>query len=618
MKRSFTAINTIAQTYPGANTGFGPVFSGPLVDVDLPQDIKTAIFDFFLYDKFCLFDYIPNPLLNQTYYSIGVRICDPNSFYFKKFTIFTENQTNTSYEVQKYLNEAFGFRDFILVKKNYVLSGETLMTGDVISVISSEEMTARNWNNLMHALEGNTEQEKNRSRGGNGYDKKHQKNRSFKKDLKVEANKKKNSKGNLHYVRKEVAPKVQDEKDDIIKCDPLNAWNSENKGFIYQKLSCRGYNYSIVRPIEMNSEQRVQYFGFLKELVGRQSDKIDVVSPSDNDADPPLISVQDIPLVKIMEIPEEIPITVTSTKYEPRAYYYEYTDSNDKPIPKEILAKLKSSYGWFAPTMMNKYYFLPAFFLYIFFIFVYIFPFFVCDCSNDNVEFILFALIRQCNGHLSGVYIFWGLVLRFFISTAIIVIIYLFMKFPRWGTDVVRLHCRKTEFIVDALHPLFCNKFNDLVDLRREMDRTFKITQDDYIISYRHIYDTKYVYFSENEYGDKFIYKQEMVSTAVSEGRISLELLTHMFSAKSTANTLSSEAIIERLGNSTSMGPFINYDRGMNLSEDLLNDTSRRACDIIMSFRFLGRSTDIFQEHFRRGDQIRLGLDPLVLPGTSR
>jgi len=143
-------------------------------------------------------------------------------------------------------------------------------------------------------------------------------------------------------------------------------------------------------------------------------------------------------------------------------------------------------------------------------------------------------------------------------------------------------------------------------DLRRETDKNFKITHTSKL--YRSVESvTKYTHYG---YLDKY---QIFTPTGCIEERVpetesvfDAELCMQMLNSKNTNMNVSAEAMLERMNQSCSSGPFINYDRSNNLVNDFENASARLAQTIALSMRFENAVTDINHQLFRKLDTMRL------------
>lgn len=151
---------------------------------------------------------------------------------------------------------------------------------------------------------------------------------------------------------------------------------------------------------------------------------------------------------------------------------------------------------------------------------------------------------------------------------------------------------------------------NPNVDLRREADLTFQNKLAFKAVKYIETVRDTY------EYGHNFgmfkWVKHETVDIEVSPVRTAdAELLTQMTNPRNISMNNSAESLIERLGNSN--GPMINYDRADIFEEDVNANTSRLATGVVLSARCDNLKTCVYESLFRKADQVRLRL----VPGTK-
>ena len=89
-----------------------------------------------------------------------------------------------------------------------------------------------------------------------------------------------------------------------------------------------------------------------------------------------------------------------------------------------------------------------------------------------------------------------------------------------------------------------------------------------------------------------------------------LELVLQMLSPKNTLYTISPEAVLERLANSTNVGPFIHYNRGDMLKDAIMDNSCRFASIHILSHRSKFREVGIYNTLFQKGVSMRLVENP--------
>lgn len=159
---------------------------------------------------------------------------------------------------------------------------------------------------------------------------------------------------------------------------------------------------------------------------------------------------------------------------------------------------------------------------------------------------------------------------------------------------------------VQITEHLYTNERTPLCDLRQEAERNFKITQDQHVYNY---FDELFIHYPIGYvgYDGKFVETDSVVEEKMkSTYSCDLELVAQMLNSKSMSMTVSAEGMIERLGNSTNLGPFINGNKLNHFQSDLNNNSARLATHICLHWRYYQRETDIFDQLFRQGDLIRL------------
>lgn len=143
-------------------------------------------------------------------------------------------------------------------------------------------------------------------------------------------------------------------------------------------------------------------------------------------------------------------------------------------------------------------------------------------------------------------------------------------------------------------------------DGRRESDKNFEIKQINHLCEYQEILykRTEYGYFDKyfRFHPTGFVQQKNDVTTHKAD----LELVMQMMTPKNTCLNISAEAMLERLNNSTSAGPFISYERHNSLHLDIENDSSRLAQTIALHMRMDVLGTDVNNQLFRMGDMMRL------------
>ena len=143
-------------------------------------------------------------------------------------------------------------------------------------------------------------------------------------------------------------------------------------------------------------------------------------------------------------------------------------------------------------------------------------------------------------------------------------------------------------------------------DFRRNVDRNFKINQETCYWSYDEevckvcdvgYWDDNYEFITEKTFTEK-----EHGFNKIAD----LELTSQMSTSKNVGMNSSPLVIAERMMNSTNLGPFIHYNRRDVFYNDVLNNSARLAHCIAMSRRAENISTDIYNQLFRNSDTMRL------------
>jgi hypothetical protein len=170
----------------------------------------------------------------------------------------------------------------------------------------------------------------------------------------------------------------------------------------------------------------------------------------------------------------------------------------------------------------------------------------------------------------------------------------------------VRRH-KITNFRYVASHPL--------VDHRRETDRSFDPKENTNLYTFREtVADFMLVEIRSEVTGNWDTHKStcNMVGTS-SELLTDLELVTQMLNPKNCLNTIGMSATMTRLANSTHLGPFIRYERGLMLQYPIFDNATRLCCAVIFASRSENRDTNLYNLLFLQEESTRLVDDPLVL-----
>jgi len=540
---------------------------------------------------------------------------------------------------------------------------DEIYNGDVIHVVGGfDQYLADKWNRIMHSMNGNmkpskkfnnklikgnndtgTVQEKNRKNGGNGC-KKSQKN-SNKQKLDFYANKRA-----VNYVYKENNQSKLEEVNEfhdygMYDLFAITGFIPEDKRTVVG-LKKGGYRIQVVVPLEMSQSEKndlesfrtrwyQHYADFAEKEINFEREEIMQNIPL-----PPLPQAKLVPvppLAKpkakasivdhnvalndvIIDIPDnedsgnesdndseltEIIIDkgLSSKKINliqsmvPN-YAYKYTDEKDQDIPNKIMADRRTS--WAKPSRKNPMYRYPAYIVAVVLMAIYFCGYFYIS-EQTGLNFLIVHPFKS-----SLIVQFYSFMLKQLQVLGIIIMMYKFMRFPYHEWEVVRQHSREMSFIVDSQHPLVTTNITD-PDFRRQMDVSFKLAQGEMLVTYKHIYSWEYHYIYYDDTADRCVSRKVHEHISTEEGMCSLELLMQMTGPKTTALTISAESVIERMGNSCNLGPFINYSRSDCLTDDVLNNTAKCAVDVILSHRYKYNKTDIYQQHFRTEDRIRMG-----------
>lgn len=143
-------------------------------------------------------------------------------------------------------------------------------------------------------------------------------------------------------------------------------------------------------------------------------------------------------------------------------------------------------------------------------------------------------------------------------------------------------------------------------DMRRQADQTHEVTVKEELCMYNE-YVEEYVNLKfdtplgKMETGGVLGYTEANLDLVASRA-----LVKEMYQPRSVSMNISPESLMERMASNTANGQFIDYDRSTSLNTDIINDSARLALAIMMSHRSQRVKTDIYEEVFRRGDLVRV------------
>lgn len=326
----------------------------------------------------------------------------------------------------------------------------------------------------------------------------------------------------------------------------------------------------------------------------------------------------------------------------PNTLFYRYVDKN--MLTAGGSAGLNMFRIHFAECKWNE----PYFLLYKFFIFI------IIALIQNNLRMLLLALVMRCLPILLCLYAFnkirtlnysyteiplliltvtftiilvnldvflrvtlfflyylepFDELISFFIYFSYAILSFL-MKRPFFVShaDVIRTRITKIDYSQTLL---MVN--NPLFDFRRAFDTNFAISLNEAHIPVESTYQSHVIYYGHDYYGDVLNDPTSAViyETATTDKfMVSLQLVYQILCPKNNALTISPEALIERMGNSTNLGPMIGYNKQDELDLDVVNGSAKLAIDISLCHRYMTKETDIFDRHFRIADRIRLGPVP--------
>lgn len=156
------------------------------------------------------------------------------------------------------------------------------------------------------------------------------------------------------------------------------------------------------------------------------------------------------------------------------------------------------------------------------------------------------------------------------------------------------------EFVVEYFDPQ--------LDFRREVDTSFEAKESSKIYKFKEKkYDQILVEERDVHTGNwRVIRHYEYMLGTTTALPFDKELLVQLLTSKNTLLTITSEALLERLANSTNLGPFIHYDRNLSLDGPILEDTAKLAAIIVLSSRSACREVNVYNELFQKGGEMRL------------
>jgi hypothetical protein len=141
-------------------------------------------------------------------------------------------------------------------------------------------------------------------------------------------------------------------------------------------------------------------------------------------------------------------------------------------------------------------------------------------------------------------------------------------------------------------------------DYRQQAQKSFEKTEDSTLGVFTEEF-TKTYYFGYYDEGRFVIVDQYVRDTKTQTATCELELVCQMFSSRNMCATVSTEALIERMANSTNLAPHVNHYRNDHLSMDVYNDSYRLATYITL-FHRMNRSKSIDDQLFWTGNAVGL------------
>lgn len=539
----------------------------------------------------------------------------------EEYTLSSTKYSSSAFDVASYLHEYHHVNNFDLVSNGKVLSPKsTIRHEQVVHVVGGFDLyLSSSWNKIMHSINGNMERDQERDHLP--VDKKHQKGQREKRDRKKAMDKKvpglrkeaaeKNKRGQYVYGKRTYTPKVYVEKD-------LSQIRKDSKG----------------DSIDVTADINLSSTG---ESGNKNSPPVPTGASTGNDEAAPVLPAKE-------EKKKKLTTGQFSVNHE---YEFEYVLSDEKPTV--ISHRMTKYFGlprfaWMSYDRDHWVYYFPYVIAFIL-AWMVIFTSFLdaqvdrvaikATAFNGKINFLdsyhfknsifyhfiiplanLILHLLECSISVTSVFnverllYFW---FKFLYLYSIHMGVKYFYRRFFWliGRPVFliasRPYYKKT---VVCEHNTLQVLEDDNIDARIEIDKNFEITQSSKIIDVTDKlqkchpvgyfdYNGKYVeYMTLHENPDKSFYQ------------VNLEQVAQMCSPKNMAMTISAEAVLERVGNSNNVSPFVWTDRSWIFDDSLAENSARFASYVILHHRFSQRETDLYDQLFRRGDRLRLIRSP--------
>jgi hypothetical protein len=515
--------------------------------------------------------------------------CDDGTDFF--CTLSCKSYSNSVQKIADFL-ETHHIHNFDLYKRGKSLGPHgRIVCDDLISVLGGfDDYLCSSWNKIMHSINGNMEStSRDEEREHLPRDKRHEKQNTRNQDRKHQLNKKFAGKVDKRvYVKKEVSSKLIDESDQKsqnIRADqidisvpvvavepvapapviPVNTDAFSHFGFTQGRLD---FEYTIKdqaipTAFLSNYLQYTHYFGCIPKFTLRPLNKSDFMFYTYH------IIFSIIFLLGLYGYIDDYVLSVTHKYLVPKV--------NDVNCMRSEGSPTYFFYKLMVPYMMHLvHYFIVTFIS---------FPLYQVT-GVFTVNFVTFLFSKTLFGmiiYTSFTYVFsyyrWLLV---------------------WPVKLRGLHpyYRRSIQFLNVDGPLPQN-----TDFRREAEKNFKISLDQKIYTY----SDRVTYYIELGYEIDGAFHRvniEEIETTSTLTKCDMELVTQILCPKNMNMNISPESMLERMGNSTNLGPFISSSRTSTFVDDIPNNSARIAYFIALTHRH-NYPQDIFDQLFRQADRIR-------------
>lgn len=204
-------------------------------------------------------------------------------------------------------------------------------------------------------------------------------------------------------------------------------------------------------------------------------------------------------------------------------------------------------------------------------------------------------------------YMTWKLALFSYLMFMSFLIIGFLSLLRYLNKDQVRVRKYRVNCAFDMMHVAdYTDEGHE--DHRRDVDTSFELKESSKIFTFREKKYDQIVLEDRDVFTGNWrvVRHYEYMLGTSTPLEFDKELLVQMLSPKNTLLTLSSEALLERLANSTNLGPFISYDRTMSLSGPVLENAAKLSSIIVLSSRSVNREINVYNELFQKGGEMRL------------